>query len=150
MLCCQAMQPTDAGCSIATPSLWTRDTPPHSPVKEGGLLSLRESFMEGESTPNTEYLSNMKGSHLVLCTHVLVTDPCRKALLLAPSSTPGRRETEAQELGEQKACIRAENEAGPQGHRQHAADCSCHCIYYGAEIRSALGDAEWGQQCASG
>ena len=106
--------------------------------------------MEGENTPNAEYLSNVKGSHLVLCTHILMPDPGRKALLLAPSSTPGRRETEARELGEEKACVRAENEAGPRGHRQHPADWSCHCINYGAEIRFALGDGEWGQRCASG
>lgn len=70
--------------------------------------------MEGENTPNAEYLSNVMGSHLVLCIHILVmTDPYRKALLLAPSSTPGRRETEAREVDQQKACIRAENEARP-------------------------------------
>lgn len=106
--------------------------------------------MEGENTLNAEYLSSIKGSRLFLRTHVLVTDPCRRALLLASSSTPGKRETEAQELGEQKACVRAENEAGPRGHQQHPAHCSCHCISYGAEIRSGLRDGEWAQPRASG
>lgn len=85
-------------------------------------------LLEGKDTKNTEYLSYTKGSCLALCTHILMTDPCRKALLVAPSSMPGRRETEAQELGEQRACVRAEDEAGPQGHQQHPADCSCQSL----------------------
>lgn len=64
--------------------------------------------MEGEDTTNPQYPSYVKGSHLALCTHILVSDPCRKALLVPLSSMPGRRETEAQELGEQRACQSSE------------------------------------------
>lgn len=79
--------------------------------------------MKGEDTTNTEYPSHTQGLPLALCTHILVSDPCRKALLVAPSSVPRRRETEAQELGEQRACQSREQGWAPRLPK-HLADCS--------------------------
>lgn len=82
-----------------------------------------------------------KGSHLALCTHILSSHPCRKALLPPLSSVPGGRETEARELGEQRTRLGLKATSS---------------ILLTAPARASLWsrdssrDGEPGQRCASG